>query len=121
MLIFIISFVFQAIVEAAEVEEAVDVTEIQGTLVTAAEVEVEDGQLLTDGIMAEEEIRVGPTPDQGEGTPTIVGVVAPGAAKGEGHDLLLFCLFPMLMKPTCVLKRAGKLSLEKNTYSPVMI
>ena len=113
-------FFFQAMVG---VEEAEAGTEIQEIMVLAAEVEVEveDGQLLTDGIMAEEEIRVGPTPDQGEGTPTIVGVVAPGAAKGEGHDLLLFCLFPMLMKPTCVLKRAGKLSLEKNTYSPVMI
>ena len=86
MLIFIISFVFQAIVEAAEVEEAVDVTEIQGTLVTAAEVEVEDGQLLTGGIMVEGETLVGPSPGLGEGIPMIVGVVVLGGAKGKKNN-----------------------------------
>ena len=86
MLIFIISFVFQAIVEAAEVEEAVDVTEIQGTLVTAAEVEVEDGQLLTGGIMVEGETLVGPSPGLGEGIPMIVGAVVLGGAKGKKNN-----------------------------------
>ena len=83
MLILIISLVCQAIVEAAEVEEAVAGTEIQGTLVTAAEVEVEDGQLLTGGIMVEGETLVGQSPGLGEDIPMIVGVVVLGGAKGK--------------------------------------
>ena len=65
------------------VEEAVDVTEIQGTLVTAAG-EVEDGLLLTDGIMVEVETHVGLILGQGEEIPMIVGVVVPEEVKGKG-------------------------------------
>ena len=63
------------------VEEAVDVTEIQGTLVTA-DGEVEDGLLLTDGIMVEVETHVGRSPGQGQEIPMIVGVVVPEEVKG---------------------------------------
>ena len=60
-----------------------DVTEIQGTSDMAAEVEVEDGQLLTGGIMVEGETLVGPSPGLGEGIPMIVGAVVLEGAKGE--------------------------------------
>ena len=72
----------QAIVGVV-VEEAVDVTEIQGTLVTAAG-EVEDGLLLTVGIMVEVETHVGLILGQGEEIPMIVGVVVPEEVKGKG-------------------------------------
>ena len=75
-------FLCQAIVGVV-VEEAVDVTEIQGTLVTAAG-EVEDGLLLTDGIMVEVETHVGLILGQGEEIPMIVGVVVPEEVKGKG-------------------------------------
>lgn len=68
----------EAIVAAAEeVEVAVDDTETLGTLVTAAEGEVEDGQLLIDGIMVEESLGLG----RGEDMPMIVGVVVLGGVK----------------------------------------
>ena len=74
-------FLCQAIVGVV-VEEAVDVTEIQGTLVTAAG-EVEDGLLLTDGIMVEVETHAGLILGQGEEIPMIVGVVVPEEVKGK--------------------------------------
>ena len=75
-------FLCQAIVGVV-VEEAVVVTEIQGTLVTAAG-EVEDGLLLTVGIMVEVETHVGLILGQGEEIPMIVGVVVPEEVKGKG-------------------------------------
>ena len=59
-----------------------DVTEIQGTSDMAAEVEVEDGQLLT-GMMVEGGTLVGQSPDLGEDIPMIVGAVVLEGAKGE--------------------------------------
>ena len=94
MLTYVNLLVNQAIVAAAEeVEVAVDDTETLGTLVTAAEGEVEDGQLLIDGIMVEESLGLG----RGEDMPMIVGVVVLGGVKGK--IIINTCLSDMVTHP----------------------